>query len=172
MKHFALAVVVAFPLAFPLFAQQPLDPEGQLREHAKTLGQLTADFNQQSNALVMLKRAANLDTMQPTVTVNRSVELVNEYIRRMEREGPVLSHNAYFFVTKAREMLVTAQRGPETTNIAQLAEDLHHQVIHPMQVQLGQNARMLDRLMKQYQTLLDTSRATLARTVEAAIGTM
>jgi hypothetical protein len=167
MKH---ALIILLSLAAPaLSAQTIYDIGEQLNNSSRELARAVAVVNQEADVLKTVSHAQQtLDEMQPANSIDKAIEIIDDFMARSARFGPPLSLEMQRLLNLARQPLADAKLSPGSADIKKLREDLHHNVIHQLQKRMGSNALALDRVLKQYQAMANLTQTALLTSALAA----
>jgi len=155
--------------ALPLSGQTVYDIGQQMNTLSQDVRHALAEVKQEADVLNTVSHAAqSLDEMQPATSLDKAVEIIDDFILKTQRMGPPLSKEMMRLLTLARNPIEDAKKSPGSADLKKLREQLHHEVVHQLQVKMGNNARQLDMLMLQYQQMMNQTHATLMMTTMAA----
>jgi hypothetical protein len=154
--------------ALPLSAQTIYDVGQQMNNVSQDVRHALAEVKQEADVLNTVSHAAqSLDEMQPATSLDKGVEIIDDFIRKTERMGPPLSKEMLRLLNLARQPIDDAKKSPGSADLKKLREQLHHEVVHQLQVKMGNNARQLDTLMQQNQQMMNQMHVALMITTMA-----
>lgn len=155
--------------ALPLSAQTIYDLNQQLNNVSQDVRHALAEVKQEADVLNTVSHAAlALDDMQPATSLDKATEIIDDFILKTQRNGPPLSKEMQRLLTLARQPIEDAKKSPGSADLKKLREQLHHEVIHQLQVKMGNNARQLDTLIQQLQQMINQTHVALMTTTMAA----
>jgi uncharacterized protein involved in exopolysaccharide biosynthesis len=168
MKH---ALIIFLSLAaLPVSAQTIYDVNEQLNNSSHELARALAVVKLEADVLRTVSHALQvLDDMQPAASIEKAIEIIDDFTARSARSGPPLSMEMQRLLNVTRQQLADAKLSPGSADIKKLRDDLHHKVVHQLQARMGANALAIDGVMKQYQgMLLQTQTAMLMSALAAS----
>lgn len=155
--------------ALPLSAQTVYDLNQQLNNVSQDVRRALAEVKQEADVLSTVSHAAqSLDDMQPATSLDKATDIIDDFILKTQRNGPPLSKEMQRLLTLARQPIEDAKKSPGSADLKKLREQLHHEVIHQLQVKMGNNARQLDTVMQQLQQMMNQTHVALMMTTMAA----
>lgn len=154
--------------ALPLSGQTLYDVGAEVNNVSRDVSHALAEVKQEADALNAVSHAAqSLDEMQPATSLDKAIEIIDDFVAKTQRNGPPLTKEMQRLLNLARQPLADAKQSPGSADLKKLREQLHHEVVHQLQVKMGNNARQLDTLMLQYQQMMNQAHVALMITTTA-----